>query len=413
MEKSKLSFFKGFILKNPLPKVICLLLAIVSWFIVMDYENPTVTRTFKDLEFKIIGQEDLNKRGLIIQKVDVKNVDIEVKGSWSNVMQLDSENINSYIDVSGYGVWKTLIPITAKSSDGAVSIKSKAPSKVEVTFDKIATVEKSVKIVTRGSLKDDFELGNLDSYNKKIKVKGPLSIIKNIAFLEAEINLDGKEKSFVENIKLIPKDSDGNIIENAEIETPILDVYIPIFIERDVKIRVNTKGNINSDYKISSINVEPSVVKIRGDSDKIAKIDVINTEEIDINNLRSSLEKEVKLKIDKDVQLLKKDKTIVAIELKPKEIKRITVPSSEVIIKGKSDKHTYSIDSSFEDISVDLIDIRDNILKIRKSDIKLEVDVANLKSGKYKLPLLLNKSEDNKLNIEHRINPKQIIMIIK
>ncbi len=413
MSRLKTFFSTKTLFKNPLPKFICLLLAIVSWFIVMDYENPIVTRTFKDMEIKIIGQENLHKRGLIIQNIAQDKVDVEIKGRWSNVMQVDESSITTQVDVAGYDIGKALIPISSRSTDASVSIKGKTPSKVEFTFDKISTVEKSVKIVTKGKLKEGLELGNLESYNKKINVKGPLSIIKNIAYLEAEISLEDKEKSFVENVKLIPKDSEGNVIETADLEAPILDVYVPIFIERDVKIRVNTKGQINEDYKASAITVEPSIVKIRGDSDKVNKIDFVNTDEIDIEDLKSSVKKEVKLKLDKDIQLLEKAKVFVTIDLKPKETKRISVPASQITIKGKNSSYKYTVDPLVENVDIDLIDIRDNIINVNKSDVKLEVDVKNLKPGEYKLPILLRSEKEKKLTSDYIIEPKQIIINIK
>ncbi len=407
MDKTKKGLFR-----KSLPKIIALLLAIVSWFIVMDYENPIVTRTINDLEFKIVGQEELFKRGLIVQEIEIKNVNVDVRGKWRNIMDIDSSDILTYIDVTGYDVGEALIPINAKSSDTTLSIGDKYPPKVKVVFDKKSKVEKSVKIVTKGELKEGLELGNLDAYNKKIGVTGPSNIIKNIAYLEAKIHLDGKEKSFIENIKLIPKDSEGNVVENVVLDTTILDVKIPILTERDIKIRINSKGTINEDYKISSMSVEPAVVKIKGDIDIINKIDFINTEEIDISGLTNSLEKEVKLIIDKDLQVINNVKTLVKIDIKPKEVKRLTFLASEIDIKEKKDNYTYSIDSSVEEINVDLIDIRDNILKINKSDIKLQINVKDLKPGQYELPILLKNMSENTGEIEHIIKPKKVIITI-
>ncbi len=407
------NFSKNLFLNNFFVKLFCLFLAVLLWLVVMDYENPVVTREIKGVKYEIHGLEELNKRGIIIENVDKKTVDITIKGTWNNVMSFKPDDIKSYIDVGDYNVGKASINVISVVNDIGVSIKESKPLKINVVFDEVVEREKNIKVVLDGKVKEGLKVEKFDSFNKKIMVRGPLNRVNKIVHLEAKINIDKKEKSFIENVELVAKDSKGEVLKNIDIKKSVLDIYVPIYIEKNLPVEVKTKGKVSKDYGIFSSDTEPASIKVKIDTDKYKGDKKLKTEVIDVTNKQISFKKEVSIEQEDGLTFLDKSNVKVFIKIEPKETRKIKIPVDKITFVGKNSEYDYKVLFDKKEVVLNIIDVTSNIAKIKDNDFTLEIDLKNKEKGKHKVPIIVKQNGKLNENANYKIEPKNVFVEIK
>jgi hypothetical protein len=156
------------------------------------------------------------------------------------------------------------------------------------------------------NLPENLELVKISSTMVNVRLSGPLSIIKTLTPLDISLIIDVKknipeidtikyEKTL--NIKL--KKGMFIIAKGVKIKD-ILPPTIQITIEKKMKksLKVILKGDISAKkgYKITDITINPGTVLIEGPSLLLKNRKKIETEDINLKNLKQSIELSVMLK---------------------------------------------------------------------------------------------------------------------
>lgn len=88
------SFLKSLFFKNTIPKLICLILAFLSWIFVMENQNIRKNRTFENLPVEVFGLEVLENKGLIVESISGEFVDVTIDGNWTSVMSFTQKTFS-------------------------------------------------------------------------------------------------------------------------------------------------------------------------------------------------------------------------------------------------------------------------------------------------------------------------------
>lgn len=396
---------------NPVAKLVCLIIAIAIWFYVIYTINPDVNRVFKNVPIRIYGEEELSRNGVIIHENKTKDITVTVRGRWRDIMNINKDHINVSASVSGYRVGKSLVPVSANVSFGNLYIKNISSNNIEMVFDQVVKIKKPVKILTEGKLKEGYDLGNIKDFNEQVLVKGPSNELKKIAYLEAKVGIQDKKESFIEQVKLVAKDTENKEVKNIEILQPVIDIRIPVVIERDIIIEA-VINNPYSDVRVESVQLKPKTVKIKGDSQKVLALKSIKTKKINIDKTQNKLNTTVKLDMTdelKDIIIVGSNTINVKADIYPIETKTIEFSQNDISILNRLSKYSYILKSS-NDIVLKIKDIRKNLIKIKKTDFILSIDVKDLKEGNYTLSLNIKGKKDSS-NIE--ISPSKISLQIR
>ena len=177
-------------------------------------------------------------------------MDVTVSGRWRDITKLREDSIHLSVSLDtivGKGTNKLIIDRRVSAS--GVSIISLSSDSVELSIDAIETVNKPIRIQMEGSLAKDLELGTLVYKEDDIGVTGPSLILKEIAYLQGQLNLSEISISTTEHINILAYDIEGNVVEGVELETTSLAVGVPVIGTKTLPLEIITEGDIRTNYR--------------------------------------------------------------------------------------------------------------------------------------------------------------------
>ena len=101
---------KNFISNNIGLKLLSVLLALLLWLIVMNVEDPAVTRTISDIPVQIINDDVIKSRGYGYTVESGEKVDIRVKGRRSVIDGITTDDFIATADFNSVSSMK-MVPI--------------------------------------------------------------------------------------------------------------------------------------------------------------------------------------------------------------------------------------------------------------------------------------------------------------
>lgn len=370
------------------PKAVCLLLAIVTWFIVMDNKNPVLETTYRDIPVELLGIEQVENRGLIIEKKNGDTVDVTVSGNWRDIIKMNENAIRlsaSLDTIAGKGTTKILIDRRITSATG-VSIVALSKDSIEIKVDAIETVKKPINLVLQGELPEDLELGHVVYKDEEMEVTGPSLLLKDIVYVQGILDIGPITTTTTEHVHLVALDISGKEVTGVELEAPNLQVSIPIIGTKKVPLEIVTEGELRANYRLTEKTANLSEVTIRGNTNLLGAIAEVRTKPISIKNADRSFESMLEVDLPKDIVLMDKEDLTAKFTIVALDNKRFNFTGKDVRLTGMDPKYEYLIDPELI-LSLEVKDIREVIRDIDEKAIKLEIDVKGLTPGEYTLQI--------------------------
>lgn len=260
-------------------KIVCTSLAIILWFYVSFFENPTMTKTVDNVPVSITDEQvdRLKGKGLSIYSISKGGVDVKVTAPRLTLATQTNKTLSAYVNISSInksGIY--YLPVNIVSDDGA-----NASYYVE---------GKDIKVVVEPILTGSFKVeANIDSNyvayegcelsTNTVKVSAPKSVFDQIDSVKTEyvtINdrIDAKEKG------LILYDQEGKILdkENVDFIPSKIDMKFSYLDEKTVPVILTTASGkeitLPEEYKVT----------IYGDAEILNSVTSVKTEIFDLKH---------------------------------------------------------------------------------------------------------------------------------
>lgn len=361
-----------------LVKFVCLLCSFGLWIYISNVENPTITKTIKDVEVSILNEDVLANSKLVMMPNQTFKVNVAIQGASSNVYAVKSEDFKLSVDLSSYALKKgdNTILVNVEKSPSNVNIKQTETLKVTVVLDDLA--EKSIPIkadINVASKKGTYPSTPIvDPVNATIS--GPAQYVDKVESVVASGEAKDVENDVVLTLKLVAVDKSNRAIKEVTINPVTANVVVPIKKGKTVPVSIKTKGSLNSNLLMKSMEPSPGNVEITGDESALRNITSIDTEVIDLSLITTSKDIMAKLKLPQGISLVNNTSGTVTIKFNIEGIsqKTLNVP---ITINGVGDVLTASLDK--ESVSI-TIQGPSNILD-EITELKGYIDASNLGEG--------------------------------
>ncbi len=366
--------------KSPSLLLFSLIMSISLWVFVTDNENPNITETFP----VSINVQPVNIGPELAVANRLDKVQLRVSTTKEKLESLQSKNFNAFVDLNGIGAreQEVVVRVDVENIRG-VKVVEVLPPKVTVNLENLLEKQVNVEYRAIGSPPLGYKLGKIVPQNNVANIAGPASLIGLVQSVAAEINITGLTVSLEQSFNVTPRGTGGSEIQGIAVnpESIFFDIEI---IKTDyiktVPLEINLVGEPSYGYKISGIELSPSVVKISGPINDLQNINSVILESLDIKNRSTSLSKAILIpKNDKFVvlenQVIKATVTIVP----------IYGSSRTILIPKIIDKLNRSIefDDDFESIDISVRGPLEIIGQLSINEIKVEIDCSALKSGEH------------------------------
>ena len=366
--------------KSPSLLLFSLIMSVSLWVFVTDNENPMITETFP----VSINVQPVNIGPELAVANRIDKVQLRVSTTQEKLESLQSKNFNAFVDLNGLGAREQDVSVRVDVQNiRGVKVIEVLPPRVTVNLENLLEKQVNVEYRAIGSPPLGYKLGEINPQNNIANIAGPASLIRLVQSVAADINITGLTVSLEQSFNVTPRGTGGSEIQGISVnpESIFFDIeIIKTDYVKTVPLEINLVGEPSYGYKISGIELSPSVVKIGGSINDLQNINSVVLESLDIKNRSTSLSKAILIpKNDKfnvlEDQVIKATVTIVP----------IYGSSRTIIIPKIVDKLNRSIifEDKFKNIDITVRGPLEVIGQISTTEIKVEIDCSELEEGQH------------------------------
>lgn len=381
-----------------IPRIVCLLFAVVIWFYVMQVDSTDYTEIFSDVEVSLTNTSVIEKeRNLYVYSGYGFTVDVTVSGKRSTINKYSAEDIKISADLAGIieaGEHRVPINVTLP---GGLSLEETDYNDITVYVDEKASQTFQIRAKAIGAnYSNQFEYGELTAEYDSVIVTGPKNIIDTIDYASVQADFSSlgiidETTTSVRSLALI--DKDGNTVQNPYIKLSRSDVKVtlPVFLEKEVPLTLSYLYGYYNDKNVN-IKFEPAKITVKGDPSKISQIESVTVAQIDEKSISGDVKSEYTLE-DTDEYSIVGSKDVIV------EIKHIgTVPKTYSVknINITAGSNIYEVLT--ESVDVTLRGSAVVLSNIESENIYLSADVSEYSkdySGTVKVPATVSVKSDN------------------
>ena len=254
--------------------LVAVILAVGLWMYVITTVSPNSTMTINDVPVVFEGETWLlENRNLMITSGMDTTVDLELSGNRSDLNKLNSSNITLKVDLTkvyeaGQAELSYTYSFPSDVSAGAITVERKNPGNLKLTVEKRLTQEVPVNVVFTGAVPEGFiaDTENVVLDYPVVNIKGPASVVEQIAQARIDINLEGCTESLSENYRYTLCDEEGNPVDVEQITTDVAEVHLDLKIQRylAVPLKVNALYGGGATEGYTRYEIKPSSIRVSG-----------------------------------------------------------------------------------------------------------------------------------------------------
>lgn len=385
------------------------ILAFCLWMYASNTDNRNSTRTF-NVPVEFLNESVLEKNGLVLVDTGDTYVKIEIEGRRSIVSSVKDDDIVATVDVSALEEGEKYADINVHAPS-SVSVVRVNPSQLRLTVETKVTEDREVVVEFAGKTSENVEAVCTDISTEIVAISGAKSAVSRVAYLSVSVDtakMSDDEKIFVAT--LVPTDANGNKVENVSTAINNVSVTACLYNVKTVELNVQTVGSLPDSLELASIDA-PETVTLAGPASELKNISQVNTNAVDLSQISSSTEVELKADIPGNVRLASSQSELTAvITVRKMTVKSFTYKTEDIKINGLSE----GFEAAFEDQSVS-IEIRGtdtSLDSLSSEDFILSVDCSQLEEGTNSVDVSVELSERAKQS-EVSVSPVKVDIIMK
>lgn len=273
-------------------KIICIAFAVLLWFYVSYQENPTMTKTVRNVPLTIVGQHELKENGYSVLSVSVEDVDVKATAKRLSLARINNRTLTATIDVSSItSSGQHVIPASVTSSlssGGSYYTKGKD---ITVVIEPILTKTKKIEKIISSPSSSSVKLKSSELSEDNVIISAPESIMKKVSSVRTETIIPGTTGGS-QTVNLIVYSNDGKVLDDVECEPSKVTVYYSLYNVKWVPIVLKTAEgkyfDLPSEY----------IIEVCSSSEKeFNNLKHIETEPVDLSHYEVGSTVSVKLDI--------------------------------------------------------------------------------------------------------------------
>ena len=397
---------------NPGLKIASVVIAFFVWLIIVNRQDPVITRTISNVPVTVTNTAYVESMGLSYHVVNNSNtVSVTMRGNRSVVEQIYADGITATADlmeIVSMDADPIIVPVRVSAPGVAAGNISSNPGTLQIELEEI----KSADFVINGSVggttpANGYEVGKLSVDPDRVTISGPTSLIEIIDRVEATVSVSRLSEDTRLTTSLQIYDKNGTQLTETQrsylkfnIDAKNIEVNVDLYrVVSDVELVVDGyTGNPAPGYQVTDLFTTPATISVVGpdrDLNKLADAgnrillppEVVNVTgmsknfELRLEGISSYLPDNIRLSSGTS------EIVIIGVEILPYNSKSFVIPTSQIVRIGASPSYNYVANVSEFTVAVTASDAILN--SMTTDDIKVSVDLSGIKPGVQQLPLTI------------------------
>lgn len=392
--KIKKRGIKDRISHNFLSKVFSAGFGLFIWVAIINSQDPLITKTFT-IPVVIENETALNEVGKTFEIIEGDYVDVKITATRSVINNLKENDIIATADFQKLS-YTYAVPIEAtipSLNESQYDIDTNSAALI-LELDEIAELNIDLQIESIGNCEDGYYVQNLTSNTNTIDISGAQSIIKTIEKAIVKVNIDNKKDDFTETYVLEIYDKNGNKLNNDDFNISTTQIIIngTISPTKEIPINISLKNDITNNYKLLNYDIDLNDLIIAGNKDDLDEIDEINIEvDISKEQIKESYIKTINLYeyLPENIDIANSsNKLNITMNFEIYVEKEFEINVNDIKINNLQEN--LECDFKDEKIKIKFKGLEKDINSLNLSSLEFYLDLSNLNTGKYNLPLKIN-----------------------
>ena len=389
-------------------KLLSLLIAIVIWYAVIDYNDPVETTSFTvKVTVENEGYINNGKTNFYIDEA-YKTVNVFLRANRSTLKRITADDITVTADLTqivNMDLDPVMVPLTATCTDipqGGITLSRQT---IPITIETIASGTFPVLVDTGGSSpSQEYEVGTMTPNPDQIVISGPKSIISQIDSVIARIDVTGLTRSSTVTANLVLMDKNSEEISEDTIEddlifeggVPEISVNVELWKRRsDVSLEVSYNGAPAEGYHIEAVTVTPDTVTVIGDDEALAELEKngnklqIPANMVPVEGSSEDVTAEIDLKEILPANMRVAESTsetaIVTVTILQDDTKEISLDVDDITVNNLASNLAVSYGQT--EVIVRVKGARSAIESLTGKDLKASIDLNDMEAGEETVPV--------------------------
>ncbi len=394
--------------RNLALKIISVIIAVLIWYVVVDYNDPVETQSFS---VKIeVTNESYISNGKQIYRIDdeYKTVTVYIKGNRSNLKKVQASSITVTADLTqivDLDRDPVMVPLQASCAGFNQSDITLSRTTIPITIEDVASQEFPVTVsMGDTSPGKDYEVGVLTPDPDRVTISGPESIVNQIESVVAKIEVSGMTQDQTVEAQLVLMDKNQVAIADSTISdhltfdggVPKINVKVELWKKRSgVKLNVAYSGNPEEGYQVSEITTSPTEITVAGSEAGLNLLTQQNNtiyipeDRVSVDGANKDFNTEVSLTdlLPENVKLSStmKESVVVYVTILPEGSQEFIISVDDIKTNGLDSNLTVSYDQTTIEVRVKSTDGSE--VNLDESQITASIDLKGKTAGDYNLPV--------------------------
>jgi len=397
--------------KNLSAFLLAFFLGIAVWISAVTATDPNQEQVF-NIKVETVGQEENTE---IISEIP-ETMQLTLYAPSSNLDKISKikDDLRASIDLTslGGGVYDLPIQYQLPPEIRPIREVSASPSEVEVIIEELITTTLTISTDIIGEPALGYQADTPLWSDHETTLSGRSSLIQQVDYIEAVLDISGATETIEETILLVPRDSEGKVVQGLDLEPDRVTVKQPITLKggyRNMVVKVVTIGQVSDGYRQTHITVTPpNVMLFSTDPSLLDQLPgYVETETLDITNAIDDIETILTLNLPEGISVIGDDHVIVMVGVAAIE-DSVTISRDVEIIGLVPGLEAQVAPQQVDILIAGPIPDLENITPV---DVRAVLDLSGLEVGTYQLAPVVEILPDN-IYLQS-ISPETVEVIIQ
>lgn len=286
-------------------KLVCILLSFGLWLYITNIENPTKSYTLRGVPVKLLNTQTLKQFNLAISPDQTFDVNLSLEGDTKDIYSIDKDKFSLVADIGEYALKTGInnIPVQVVNYPEKLNIKNNGDLVVKVKLEKL--ISKSFDVTSQVQV--NYASGVYKDKEKftasKVEVSGPESAVNKVASVAMVGELNDVNTNITKEFLLEPLDANGDVVKDVKLSKDKEKMSVYVSNSKTVDIKTNYIGSLPDGYKLVSTIPSRKSVEIIGEKNNIDSVNSLNTEDVNLSDIKNNTQKKVKIILPEDISL--------------------------------------------------------------------------------------------------------------
>ncbi len=322
-------------------KIASFVIAFVLWVLVLNIDDPVISRTYTGIPVEITSTEAIAKQGKVYQVLEGSDtISVVVSAKRSVIEKMSKDYIKATADMKDITFMNT-VSIDVKSSKYSDRLESITPltKNLKVQIEDLLRIQFGIDIETEGTPLKGYVLGNVSSNVNVVTVSGPKSVVSKISDAKAIVDVDNFSTNISTNTQIKLYDGNGESLKNDMLAMSIDSVHVDVEVleTKEIPIVASASGTTAEGYLMTGeVLVEPESVIVAGSGNAFNDLTEVRilADDLALNGASSDVTMKFGIKkyLPENVRIVEGSTTsaVVTVKVNALETVQIDIPTANL-----------------------------------------------------------------------------------